>query len=71
MDKIEQALEQRGLPVRTEFEPGSWPDYLTRCVWQEPRGKYVFRGKRYKRHGQAAKAAWIRYCAITKGQATA
>lgn len=52
----------------TGFAIGSWPDYLTSCVYQDPKGKWVFRKKKYKRHGQAAKAAWIRYCAITKGQ---
>ena len=44
-----------------------WQEYVTGTVYQHPNGKWVFRKKKYKRQGQAVKAAWVRYCAITKG----
>lgn len=68
--KIELAAEEarRMATANNQFDKGSWPHYVTATVWKGHDGKFVFRDRRYKREGQAVKAAWKRWCDISKGK---
>jgi hypothetical protein len=50
--------------VGEEIMAGKWPEYLKdNVVYDLVSGKYLFRGKSYRRRGQAVKAAFIYWSA--------